>query len=80
MVEGSPWNKRSHWAMNLNYADIMEPYAHHWGEWSDYHGCYKWQRLTSACIQQGIEIEDAHSAIGDCRMTLALIRKLAGEL
>lgn len=69
-----------HWSTNINYADIMEPYTNYWGEWSDYHGCYKWQRLTAACAQQGVEIEDAHSAIGDCRMTLALIRKLAGDL
>lgn len=56
----------------------MNSYAEFWGEWDDYHGNYRWQRLTNACYQQNIKVEDAHSAIGDCRMTLALIRKLGG--
>lgn len=68
----------NHWAGTLDYVDIMGPYAEHWGEWSGYHGSYRWQRLSNACLQQGLKVEAAHSAIGDCRLTLALIQKLAG--
>ena len=55
----------------------MSAYAAFWGEqrWS---GGYKWQRLTDACAQQGIEVNGAHSAVGDCLMTLALLNKMAG--
>jgi DNA polymerase III epsilon subunit-like protein len=58
--------------------DAMQPYAEHWGAWSNWHQSYTWQSLTNACAQQGIEVrEDAHSAVADCLMTLALIEKLA---
>jgi len=65
------------WLEFVEFTDVMDPYARHWGEWNDYHQSYKWQKLSNACRQQGIIIEDAHNAIGDCRMTLALLRKLA---
>lgn len=66
-------------AVGNNWKCIMKHYAMFWGEWDDYHGNYRWQRLTNACYQQNIRVEDAHSAIGDCKMTLALIRKLGRE-
>jgi DNA polymerase-3 subunit epsilon len=59
---------------------IMEAYADFWGEFDLYHGSNKWQKLTTALAQQGLAIEDAHSAIGDCRATLALLRKVTGDL
>lgn len=70
-------------AMNLarlgRWHDAMQPYAEHWGAWSNWHHSYTWQSLTNACAQQGIEVrEDAHSAVGDCLMMLALIEKLGG--
>lgn len=57
----------------------MAAYAEYWGAWSDYHQSYTWQRLTAACSQQGIEVKDAHGALGDCLMTLALCKKVWGE-
>ncbi|MBW4475115.1 MAG: 3'-5' exonuclease [Stenomitos rutilans HA7619-LM2] len=46
--------------------------AMHWysqwvGEWNDYHGNYKWQRLPGG----------DHSALGDCKATLDVIRRMA---
>lgn len=38
----------------------------------------KWQSLSKACMQQGIRIENAHSAIADCKMTWQLMKKMAG--
>lgn len=57
----------------------MAMYAQFYGEWNDYRGSYKWQSLVNACSQQGIEVGPvpAHSALGDCLRTLALIRKMA---
>lgn len=56
---------------------VMRRYAAYWGDWSDYHKSYRWQRLTAACAQQGVKIERAHRAIGDCQLTLALIKAVA---
>ena len=58
---------------------VMEAYAQFWGvvKHNAYgRNRYKWQSLSNACQQQGIEVKDAHTAIGDCQLTLALIRKL----
>jgi DNA polymerase-3 subunit epsilon len=51
----------------------MEAYAEHYGEINEYYGTYRWQRLISAITQQGLPVSDAHSALGDCLMTLQLI-------
>jgi DNA polymerase III epsilon subunit-like protein len=53
------------------YAEIyQEPNPHDLG--------YKWQKLTNACDQMGIDSSQflAHRALGDCQMTLALIDAL----
>jgi len=42
-------------------------YSQFVGEWNEYFGNYKWQRL------QGGD----HSALGDCKATLAVIRQMA---
>ena len=55
---------------------VMRQYAKFWGVWDDYRNSYKWQRLTHAANQQGIEIANAHRALGDCLMTLAVINKM----
>jgi DNA polymerase-3 subunit epsilon len=36
------------------------------------------RKLTQACLAEGIKIKDAHRALGDCLMTLALMRRIAG--
>lgn len=45
----------------------MVRYAKYFGEWSDYHGSYRWQRLPGG----------DHSAKGDCIATLDLIKGMA---
>jgi hypothetical protein len=50
-------------------ACAMSNYASFVGEWNDYHGNYKWQRLPGG----------DHSAIGDCLATLELIKKMAAS-
>jgi len=37
----------------------------------------RYYKLSVACRAEGIAIEDAHRAIGDCRMTLALMHAMA---
>lgn len=56
----------------------MLNYAQYHGEKS-HRGGYKWQSLVNACAQMGIEIKNAHNALGDCLMTLELIKAMAGH-
>jgi DNA polymerase III epsilon subunit-like protein len=57
----------------------MEIYAEFWGEWSSFHGNYKWQRLGDAMRQQGIKFEGTmHRALADCQVTRLLMLKMAG--
>jgi DNA polymerase-3 subunit epsilon len=59
----------------------MERYAEYWGDWNDYRGNFKWQTLINALAQQHIPEPDApaHSALGDCLRTLALVKYLASR-
>ncbi len=53
---------------DLNYPECaMLHYADFYGDWSDYHQSYTYQKLPGG----------DHSALGDCRATLALIEKMA---
>ena len=55
----------------------MRQYAQYKGQRRKGWRGYKWHRLGSAVDQEGLEVKDAHNALGDARMTLALIRKMA---
>lgn len=46
----------------------MEIYAAFYGEWSDYHQSYRWQKL-----------DGGHRALGDCLATLKLIKEMAAN-
>lgn len=71
-------------ANQIGYADayqwecVMKKYAAHYGEINRRYGGYKWQSLTNACRQQGVPVQDAHSALGDALMTLELLKAMAG--
>lgn len=59
------------------YWDAMEFYAEYYGDWNDWHKSYTWQKLSNAASQQGIEVKYAHRALGDCLMTLGVIKAMA---
>jgi DNA polymerase-3 subunit epsilon len=48
----------------------MRQYAAFVGEWNEYHGNYRWQRLPGG----------DHSALGDARATLSLLKRMAAEV
>jgi DNA polymerase-3 subunit epsilon len=54
------------------YFDLMSAYARHWAEPGKTR-----QKLGHACDQQGIQTGWEHQALDDCRLVLALIRRLA---
>jgi DNA polymerase III epsilon subunit-like protein len=55
---------------------VMERYASFWGERSK-SGHDKPQSLSTACMQQGIDVHGHHDAVKDCLLTLALIKAVA---
>jgi DNA polymerase III epsilon subunit-like protein len=58
----------------------MLEYAKWWGEWDDQKDDFKRQRLINAVQQTGIDLPtdgQAHRAIYDCRVTLAVMRAMA---
>ena len=50
----------------------MEEYARFVGEWSEWFQSFRWQKLPPIPGQKG------HSALNDCRATLAVLEKMAG--
>lgn len=52
---------------------MMTAYAEYWGDWSEYHGNYKWQSLGAAAAQQRLVVpEGLHRAAADAELTRRL--------
>lgn len=66
----------SEWDTSIHHFCVMQSYAEYYGHLNSF-GDYKWQRLTNACFQQGIDISVflAHRSLSDCQMTLALMNE-----
>ncbi len=46
--------------------------------YQNFRGLRSFQKLGNACAREGISVKNAHRALGDCQMTLALLRRIAG--
>ena len=61
------------WGKLARWKDVMMPYSEWigdvWPEWSYHAGQVKWQKLPGG----------DHSAMGDCRATLAVLKEMAGR-
>ncbi len=71
----SDWHTVKRVCAMLGYAEFV-------GDWNDYRGNYAWHRLTDAAFQIGYALPEglnAHSALGDCLMTLAVCRHMAEQ-
>jgi len=68
-IKDQPWDMASYYCAMLAYSEFRK-------EWNDYRQSWKWHKLTAAMWQQGLAVKDAHGALGDCRMTLALLNKM----
>ena len=55
----------------------MLAYAGFHGAWNAEKGQYRWQKLSAAAAQQGVTVTNAHRALGDCLMTLGVVRAMA---
>ncbi len=66
------------WEAVVRFWCAMEAFAEVYGARSGRRTMYRWQKLTTAAQYFDLPIVDAHSALGDCRMTLAIAQKMAG--
>lgn len=59
----------------------MDLYARYYGAFNEYHGSYRWQRLSTALEQCGLELpkEDIHRARPDAEMTRRLLLHMANQ-
>jgi DNA polymerase III epsilon subunit-like protein len=67
-MEKIDWKSFSDWYC------AMEAYAEYYGDWNDYRQSYRWQKLVNAARHCGVVVTGAHSALGDCLMTLGVVR------
>lgn len=72
------WQIPTDWAEIACWHDAMETFAEVYGEWNSYHGSYRWQRLETAARHYNLPVVNAHSALGDCLMTLGVVKAMAG--
>ena len=54
----------------VKYVDLMLPFAEVFGEWNDYWGNYRWQKLITCARYYGYEGEGWHDSLADVRATL----------
>jgi len=55
---------------------VMRGYARHHGQLNPRTGKYQWIKLEQALRNEKIPISQTHRVIGDCLMTLALVKKV----
>jgi DNA polymerase-3 subunit epsilon len=67
------------WKALASFWCAMEAFAEVFGDWNAYRGSYRWQKLVTAARFYGLPVVDAHSALGDCLMTLAFVKKMAED-
>lgn len=58
--------------------DVMLEFSEIYGEWSDYHGNYKWQKLSNCAAFYNYDwgADAAHNSLSDCRATLHCYHKI----
>ena len=65
-------------AEQLSFGCIMELYARFYGQYSEYHGSYRWQKLVNAVNQCSLQMEGpSHRALADTRASLAVLKYMA---
>ena len=68
---------------NVKIIDVMPVFAEIYGEYSEYSGNYKWQKLTTAANYYDYDWssrpEEAHNSLADCYATLYVYNKINGK-
>ena len=63
---------------DLKMVDVMLDFAREYGEWNDYFGDYKWQKLTTAARYYHYEFK-AHDSMNDVFATLYVYQRMQEE-
>lgn len=61
-----------------SFVDPMLMFAEVYGEWNNYHGSFRWQKLTTAANYYGYDF-DAHDALNDVKATLHIFRRMIAD-
>lgn len=64
------------WKELTRWHCAMEAFAEVYGDYNSYRGTYRWQKLTTAAAYYGLPVQNAHSALGDCLMTLGVVKAM----
>jgi DNA polymerase III subunit epsilon len=64
------------WKEIAEWHCAMEAFAEFYGDWNEYRGNYRWQKLITAASHCNVQIAGAHSALGDCLMTLGVVKAM----
>lgn len=64
------------------FHELLPPFADFYGEWNDYRGNYRWQRLGTAAGHFSIKVSELaagreHDAVTDCLIALEVLRQMA---
>lgn len=64
-----------------HYYDVMYAFAPIYGQWDDYHGNYRWQKLVTCAAYYGYDWGDdtAHDSLADCRATLYCYKQMRAK-
>lgn len=73
MIQSSKSVNLEWWTTGVFHCAMLA-YAEHYGDWNDYRKSYRWVRLTDAAFMEDVIVENAHNALGDCLMTLAVCK------
>lgn len=66
---------------NTIISDPMEEFAEIYGEWSEYYGNYKWQKLTTAASYYGYDFDNvAHDSLEDIKATLVVYNAIRANM
>jgi DNA polymerase-3 subunit epsilon len=71
--------EKINWKAFSNWMCAMEAFSPIYGAWNQKYGNYRWQKLSTAAAYYEIAVENAHSALGDCLMTLVIVKAMAGQ-
>ena len=61
---------------DVEFIDLMIPFAEIYGEWSDYFDDYKWQKLITCANYYGYQGDGWHDSLADTRATLYCFKKM----
>ena len=68
-------NANIYFRENVYLSDVMLDFTEIYGEWNEYYGNYKWQKLTTCASYYGYEFK-AHDSLEDVRATLYCYNKI----